>query len=124
MNLASGEWEPEVNEWGVAGLTPTPSVAVRPVRIAESPIHFECRLERVIVLGEGEHAHDVLFAQLVHVAVRDDLYDRGRIDPVRLRPLGRLAGNTYARQHELFEMVRPVIKPGDVPTPYTPVATR
>jgi flavin reductase (DIM6/NTAB) family NADH-FMN oxidoreductase RutF len=113
MNLASGEWPPEVNEFGVAGLTPLPSVRVKPARVAESPIQMECRLERMISLGEGGRAWDVIFAQLVYCHVRDDLYDQGRVDTARLRPLGRLAGDNYSRTRDIFAMRRPVIAPGD-----------
>jgi flavin reductase (DIM6/NTAB) family NADH-FMN oxidoreductase RutF len=66
MNLASGEWPPEVNEFGVAGLTPLPSRRVRPARVAESPIQMECHLERVITLGEGPRVWDVLLARVVY----------------------------------------------------------
>jgi hypothetical protein len=45
--------------------------------------------------------------------VRDELYDRGRIDPARLRPLARLAGDYYAHLADIFAMRRPVVPPAD-----------
>ncbi len=113
MNLASGEWPPEVNEFGVAGLTPLASRRVRPARVAESPIQMECHLERVVTLGEGPRVWDVLFARVVYCHVRDELYDRGRIDAARLRPLARLAGDYYAHIADIFAMRRPVVPPAD-----------
>ena len=108
MNLTSGEWPPETDEFTLAGLTPLPSVRVRPSRVAESPIHLECHLERLITLGAGKHAHDVLFAEIIYYHVRDDLYQEGRIDTDRLRPVGRLAGDGYTRTRDTFAMRRPV----------------
>ncbi len=53
--------------------------------------------------------HSVVFGEIVHLHVRDDLFDpaTGRIDVKRLQPVGRLAGNLYAHIHDIFEMKRP-----------------
>jgi flavin reductase (DIM6/NTAB) family NADH-FMN oxidoreductase RutF len=106
-SLASGAWEPDVDEFALTGLTPLPSLHVRPSRVAESPINMECRLERYLTLGEGAAAHDVLFAQILLFHIRDDLYENGRINTLGLRPIGRLAGDVYVRVRD----------PLPVPTP-------
>jgi flavin reductase (DIM6/NTAB) family NADH-FMN oxidoreductase RutF len=106
-SLASGAWEPEVDEFALTGLTPLPSLQVRPARVAESPINMECRLERYLTLGEGHAAHDVLFAEILLFHIRDDLYENGRINTLGLRPIGRLAGDIYVRVRD----------PLPVPTP-------
>lgn len=107
MNLTSGEYPPEVDEFALAGLTAVPGVKVKAPRVAEAPISMECRLTRVVPVGRGPHS--LVMGEIVHFHVRDDLYDaaRGRIDLHRLRPVGRLAGNMYAHIRDLFEMKRP-----------------
>jgi flavin reductase (DIM6/NTAB) family NADH-FMN oxidoreductase RutF len=107
MNLSSGDYAPEVDEFALTGLTPAPSTRVKPPRVAEAPINLECRLIRVIPVGNAPA--NLVLAQIVHFHVRDDVYDAasGRIDLHRLRPVGRLAGNLYTHVHDIFEMKRP-----------------
>jgi flavin reductase (DIM6/NTAB) family NADH-FMN oxidoreductase RutF len=107
MNLTSGEYPPEVDEFALAGLAAAPGVKVKAPRVAEAPISMECRLARIIPVGRGPHA--LVLGEIVQFHVRDGLYDpaTGRIDVRRLRPVGRLAGNLYARVHDIFEMKRP-----------------
>jgi len=108
MNLTSGDYGPEVDEFALAGLTAAPGVQVRAPRLVEAPISMECRVVQVIPVGRAPH-HLVL-GEIVHFHVRDDLYDAatGRIDMHRLHPVGRLAGNLYSHIHDIFEMKRPV----------------
>jgi flavin reductase (DIM6/NTAB) family NADH-FMN oxidoreductase RutF len=108
MNLTSGDYGPEVDEFALAGLTAAPSVQVRAPRLAEAPVSMECRVVQIIPVGNAPH-HLVL-GEIVHFHVRDDVHDAatGRIDMHRLRPVGRLAGNLYAHIHDIFEMKRPV----------------
>jgi flavin reductase (DIM6/NTAB) family NADH-FMN oxidoreductase RutF len=107
MNLSSGDYAPEVDEFALTGLTPAPSARVKPPRVAEAPINLECRLLRVIPVGHAPA--NLVLGQIVHFHVRDDVYDAGsgRIDLHRLRPVGRLAGNLYTHVHDIFEMKRP-----------------
>jgi flavin reductase (DIM6/NTAB) family NADH-FMN oxidoreductase RutF len=108
MNLTSGDYAPEVDEFALVGLTAAPSVEVKAPRVAEAPISLECRVAQIIPVGHGPH-HLVL-GEIVYFHVRDDLYDpaTGRIDMHRLQPVGRLAGNLYSHIHDIFEMKRPV----------------
>ncbi len=107
MNLTSGDYPPEVDEFALAGLAAAPSVKVRAPRVADAPISMECRLIRTIPVGNKPN-HLVL-GEIVFFHVRDGLYDEatGRIDLHALRPVGRLAGNLYAHVHDIFEMKRP-----------------
>jgi flavin reductase (DIM6/NTAB) family NADH-FMN oxidoreductase RutF len=106
MNLTSGEYPPEVDEFALAGLTPAPSLKVRPPRVAEAPISLECRLVQILAVGRGPHS--LVLGEIVCFHVRDDLYQDGRIDMHALRPVGRLAGHLYTHVHDIFEMKRPV----------------
>jgi len=107
MNLTSGEYPPEVDEFQVTGLTATASVKVRAPRVLEAPICMECRVAQVLRVGRGPHS--LVLGEIVYFHLRDDLYDRttGRIDMKRLKPVGRLAGEMYTHVHDLFEMKRP-----------------
>ena len=109
MNITSTEFPAEVNEFAAAGLTPIPSVVVRPPRVAESPIHYECRLTQIIDLGQEAGAASVVIGQVVHLHVDDALLIGGdKIDIAQLQPIGRLAGNSYSRvAPAMFDLVRP-----------------
>ena len=107
MNLTSGEYPPEVDEFGLAGLTAAPSVKVRAPRVLEAPISMECQVAQILRVGRGPHS--LVLGEILHFHIRDDVYDRGtgRIDMRRLKPVGRLAGQMYTHVHDLFEMQRP-----------------
>jgi flavin reductase (DIM6/NTAB) family NADH-FMN oxidoreductase RutF len=105
MNLSSGDYSPEIDEFALTRLTPAPSLVVKPPRVAEAPINMECSVVRVLPVGK---AHLIL-GEIVQWHVRDDIYDEasGRLDMHRLRPVGRLTGNLYSHIHQIFEMKRP-----------------
>ena len=105
MNLTSGEYPPEIDEFALTGLTPAPCVKVEAPRVAEAPISMECKVVRILPVGK---AHLTL-GEVVQWHVRDDVYDAatGRLDMHRLRPVGRLTGNLYSHIHQIFEMKRP-----------------
>lgn len=108
MNLTSGEYPDEVSEFDVAGVTPLPSFAVKPPRVAESPIHFECRVQQIIEIGSGAGSGAVVIGQVVHLHVDDAvLLGEDKIDLSKLQPIGRLAGTAYTRVTDVFDLVRP-----------------
>ena len=108
MNVTSGDYPPEVDEFAQAGLAAAASVKVKAPRVAAAPVAMECRVSKIIPVGNLPH--HLIIGEIVHMHVRDDVYDAatGRIDISRLRPVGRLAGHQYARIHDIFEMKRPV----------------
>lgn len=107
MNLTSGSYPAEVDEFQVAGLTPVPSVKVGVPRVAEAPIQMECRLQQIIPIGEPEVSNGLVIGRVVYWHVRDDLYDHGRIDLAKLHAVGRLAGDWYTHTHAQFALKRP-----------------
>jgi flavin reductase (DIM6/NTAB) family NADH-FMN oxidoreductase RutF len=94
------------SEFALSGLTPAPSRLVKPPRVAESPLCFECRTRQIIRLAPGIAAGgNIVVGEVVHVYVRDDLInDRFHIDPARLAAIGRMGGLGYTRTRERFEM--------------------
>jgi flavin reductase (DIM6/NTAB) family NADH-FMN oxidoreductase RutF len=105
--MNSGDYPPEVDEFAQAGLTAAPSARVKAPRVAAAPINMECRVVRILPVGNLPH--HLVIGEIVHLHVRDDVYDAatGRIDMHRLRPVGRLAGQMYTHVHDIFEMKRP-----------------
>ena len=94
-----------VDEFDLAGLTPVSSETVAAPRVLESPVNFECTLLDIYRLGDNS----VVFGKIEHIHVDDALLlEDYKIDPEKLRPVGRLAGTTYTRVRELFDLVRPV----------------
>jgi flavin reductase (DIM6/NTAB) family NADH-FMN oxidoreductase RutF len=108
MNKTATELPPEVNEFEFAGLTAAPSVAVNPPRVGESPVNFECRLQQIIDIGDGNPGSaSIVIGEIVHLHVADAiLLPDYKIDTLALQPIGRLAGYQYARINQLFEMKR------------------
>jgi flavin reductase (DIM6/NTAB) family NADH-FMN oxidoreductase RutF len=105
MNLTSGDFPAEVDEFLVTKLTPVPSAVVKAPRVAEAPINMECRVVQILPVGKA----NLVLGRIVRWHVRDDVYDpaTGRLDMHRLKPVGRLCGNLYSHVHQIFEMKRP-----------------
>jgi flavin reductase (DIM6/NTAB) family NADH-FMN oxidoreductase RutF len=109
MNVTSGDYAADVDEFAKAGLATAPGVKVRVPRVAAAPVSMECRLAQIIPVGNLPH--HLIVGEIVHVHVRDDVFDpaTGRLDMHRLKPVGRLAGHLYTHVHDIFEMKRPAV---------------
>jgi flavin reductase (DIM6/NTAB) family NADH-FMN oxidoreductase RutF len=100
VDLTSESFDAEVDEFALAGLTPVPSVHIRPPRVAEAPINLECRLHTSLRPGSDRLVVGEVLA--FHVA-RRVLGEDGRIDVARLDPLARIAAG--------FAHIRPLPTP-------------
>ncbi len=110
MNLASGDYPPEGNEFDIAGLAAVPSDLVRPPRVGESPIALECRLVRTIDVGEPPHRTALVLGEIVRIHARDDLVLKDfHVDPEKLRAIGKMGGPLYCRTRDRFAMERPKV---------------
>lgn len=111
MNLTSAHVAPEVDEMALAGLTPAPSRLVAPPRVAEAPIHMECRLFRVVELPnpDGEARNAVVIGSVLGIHIDERVLVDGMIDVARLRPLARMGYRDYAVVDEVFAMPRPAV---------------
>ena len=107
MNLCSGEYPPEVDEFQVSGLTPVPSDLVKPPRVRESHVNMECRLLQIVRVSEKPLGGSLVIGEVLRFHVDDALFDDYRIDPAKLRAIGRMGGTSYARTTDLFDLVRP-----------------
>lgn len=106
MNLSATEFDQGENEFVWAGVTPAPSKLIAVPRVAEAPISFECKLQRIVVVHDGPGGGAAVFGEVVAVHVRDDLLENGRVLPHKLQPIGRMAGDAYAHITDLFDMRR------------------
>lgn len=107
VNLSSKELPHGESEVELTGLSLLPSQVVKPPRVAEAPVHFECKVWKVMPLGEQPTCHLVI-GEVVRIHLADSILDdRGRIDPRRYATLARLGGEWYARTTDLFELKRP-----------------
>lgn len=120
-NLSSAELDYGVDEWELAGVTPAPSVDVRPAWVAESPAAFECRVRTVVDLGTAEHpANGLVIASVTHIHVRDDALDGLVPRPEVLRLVGRLGGNLWCTTRDRFALERPASTRVDVVKRHVP----
>lgn len=107
MNTTSVDYPPEVDEFSEAGVTPLASQIVRPPRVAESPVSFECRRYDIIHVGEdGPGGGALVIGEIVMIHIDDRVLNDGKVDPALLRPLGRLGGREYTKLGERFIMER------------------
>lgn len=106
MHQSAAEYPPEVSEAEVLGLRLLPSRHVRAPRIASSPVHMECRLERVVPLGRG--INTLYIGEIVAFHLARSVYDGRRVDAAAMRPIARLGGPYYAALGEIFH--RPMLQ--------------
>jgi flavin reductase (DIM6/NTAB) family NADH-FMN oxidoreductase RutF len=114
MNLTSGDYAPEVDEFQIAGLTAIPSDLVKPPRVAESHVSMECRVYLTIEFSELPGGGNLVIGEVVRIHVDDRIVENFKIDPDKLRAVGRMGGNSYTRTVDRFDMIRPKVqKPGE-----------
>lgn len=106
INLCSTELPYGDDEFKFSGLTPVDSEKVKAKRIKESPIHFECKLRDIIKYGDKPGAGWLITGEVVKVHVREEIYDNGRIDTQKWKPIGRGAGNDWFKTDHVIERAR------------------
>ncbi|MBX6314071.1 MAG: flavin reductase family protein [Isosphaeraceae bacterium] len=108
INLSSKELPYGEDEFQLTGLTPRPSLRVKPPRVAESPVHLECKLLQIIPVGNRPLSANLIIGEVIVIHIDDAVLDpAGRVDPRKLRTIARLGGSYYCRSTDLFEMERP-----------------
>jgi flavin reductase (DIM6/NTAB) family NADH-FMN oxidoreductase RutF len=108
VNATSKELPPGESEVELAGLSLTPSVKVKPPRVAESPVHLECVLRQILPVGDGPMSANLVIGEVVMLHVAEHvLDDKGQIDPRKLATIGRMGGEDYCHTSDLFALKRP-----------------
>ena len=109
MNLTSAAVPAEVDELAMVGLTPAPSTLVAPPRVAESPIHLECRVHDILEMPCNDPAsrNTLVIGHVVGIHIDDSVLTDGLVDMAKVRPIARLGYMDYTVVNEVFTMHRP-----------------
>jgi len=110
-SLASVEYPKGVNEFIKSGFTPIASELVKPPRVAESPVQFECVVNEVKSLGTGPGAGNLVIAEIKLIHISETILDaEGKIDQEKIDLVARLGGDWYCRvtKDNLFKVAKPV----------------
>ncbi len=113
MSLASAEYSSDVNEFVKSGLTPIESEKVKPPRVKEAPVQFECKVNEIISFGENGGAGNLVVCQVVLAHVNEELLDNeGHIDPQKIDLVARMGQDYYCRAYgaAVFEVEKPIGK--------------
>jgi len=110
MSLSSTEYPDGVNEFVKAGLTMLPSDIVKPFRVAESPVQFECKVNDVIALGDQGGAGNLVICEVVKIHINEAVLDKdGVIDQHKIDLVARMGANWYSRSNVgMFEVEKPL----------------
>ena len=115
MSLSSSPYAPNVDEFVKAGFTALDSHLVKPKRVAESPVQFECKVNEVIELGENGGAGNLIICEVVKFHIDENIMDaNGLIDQHKINLVSRMGGNWYCHANEasMFEVVKPLTTVG------------
>jgi flavin reductase (DIM6/NTAB) family NADH-FMN oxidoreductase RutF len=114
MSLSSTEYAEGVNEFDKAGLTMLKSDIVKPFRVAESPVQFECKVNDIIKLGTEGGAGNLIICEVVKLHIDDDVLDEdGSINQRKLDLVARAGGSFYSRAKKgFFEIPKPLTTQG------------
>ncbi len=109
-SLASTEYGDGVNEFLKAGLTAIKSDLVKPFRVAESPVQFECKVNDIISLGNDGGAGNLIICEVVKIHIDEQILDdNGAVDQFKIDLVSRMGGNWYSRANMgLFEVEKPI----------------
>ncbi|MEO0473197.1 MAG: flavin reductase family protein [Bacteroidota bacterium] len=115
MALASVEYPEDVSEFEKSGLTPIASDLVKPFRVKESPVQFECKVQEIKAMGEQGGAPNLIICEILRIHINEDVLDEnGRIDPQKIDLMGRMGRAFYCRAHgsNVFPIIQPVNRIG------------
>ncbi len=110
MSLSSTEYAEGDNEFLKAGLSMLKSDLVKPFRVAESPVQFECKVTKIEALGNEGGAGNLIFSEVVKIHIdKAIISEDGSIDQYKIDQVARMGGNWYSRANQgLFEVPKPL----------------
>jgi len=111
MSLASSPYPSDISEFEKSGFTALSSDIVRPPRVGESPVQFECKVNDVIELGQEGGAGNLIICEVVKIHIQEDVLDEHQmIDQHKIDLVSRMGGNWYCRadQNSMFEIKKPI----------------
>lgn len=111
VSLASSPYPAGTSEFEKAGFTPLPSSTIRPMRVAESPVQFECKVNQVIELGTEGGAGNLILCEVLKMHIDEAILDQeGKIDQHKIDLVSRMGGDWYCRANSasMFEIAKPL----------------
>ena len=111
MSLSSSPYGKDVDEFVKSGLTPVKSDIVKPFRVKESPVQFECKVNQIIELGQNGGAGNLVICEVLRIHINEEILDEnGLIDQKKIDLVSRMGGNWYCRADEqsMFEISKPI----------------
>ncbi len=114
-SLASCDYDKGVNEFIKSGLTPIPSLKIKPPRVKESPVSYECQVIQIIETGKSGGAGNLIICEVIAAHFKNDiLNENGTINTKKIDTVARMGDNWYCRAHgeSLFEVPKPNSKKG------------
>ncbi len=114
-SLASCDFPKGVSEFVKAGFSELPSLKVKPPRVAESPVSFECLVKNVVPLGTEGGAGNLVICEVVLIHAKEDLFDDdGKINPHKVDAVARMGNDYYCRAsgENIFKVLKPNEKTG------------
>jgi flavin reductase (DIM6/NTAB) family NADH-FMN oxidoreductase RutF len=115
MSLASSPFDSDVDEFVKSGLTPIASDTIKPFRVKESPVQFECKVNEVVELGKEGGAGNLVICEVTKIHINEDVLDeKGAIDQHKIDLVSRMGGNWYCRANSdsMFEIKKPIMTVG------------
>lgn len=115
MSLSSGPYPPEIDEFVKSGLTPVASDTIRPMRVKEAPVQFECKVLEVKELGDQGGAGNLVICEVTKIHIHEEiLAEDGTIDQKKINLVARMGGNWYCHANEasMFEITKPITTAG------------
>ena len=109
MVKCSTDFKEDIDEFISSGLSPSSSKKIKPPLVAESKISFECKLNQIIEIGDGNAGSGfIVIGTIILFHIDDKIYKNGHILLDQLEPLGRVAGNGYIRMTDTLEIIRKI----------------
>lgn len=115
MSLASSPYTSDIDEFVKSGFTPIKSETIKPARVAESPVQFECMVNQVVELGTEGGAGNLIICEVTRIHIDENILDEnGMIDQHKIDLVSRMGGDWYCRaqKHSMFEVKKPITSCG------------
>lgn len=108
MNTTSQQVAPDIDEFELAGLTPIASIHIKPNRVKESLVHFECEMVHHYFLEDHKNGGAaIIIGKILTMHIDDSiLMENARINLETYKPVARLAGSNYSKLGEIFSIKR------------------
>ena len=111
MSLSSSPYGKNIDEFVKSGLTAIPSNEVKPFRVKESPVQFECKVNEIVALGQNGGAGNLVICEVLKIHIDEAILDQnGMIDQTKIDLVSRMGGNWYCRadKNSMFEIEKPI----------------